>query len=172
MPPEAAVQMKSMGLDRIVMIARPDKKAAYLVYPGLQSYVESDLAEAESAATNNDYKVATVELGKETVDSHPCVKNKVTVTDKDGNKHESTVWNAMDLKNFPVKIQTTEGAANTTMQFKNVSLAQPDPGQFEPPSGYKKYDSVMAMMQQLQQQIIKRMSGGGTPGGFAPPPAN
>jgi len=36
-----------------------------------------------------------------------CVKNKVIVTDDKGDKHESTVWNATDLKNFPVKIETT-----------------------------------------------------------------
>ncbi|MGD0253478.1 MAG: DUF4412 domain-containing protein, partial [Verrucomicrobiota bacterium] len=84
MPPDAAAQMKSMGLDQMVMVARPDKKVAYLIYPGMQSYVETDLTEAESAATNGDYKVETTELGNETVDGHPCVKNKVVVTDKDG----------------------------------------------------------------------------------------
>jgi hypothetical protein len=34
------------------------------------------------------------------------VKNKVVVTDK-GNRHdEYTVWNATDLKKFPVKVQS------------------------------------------------------------------
>jgi hypothetical protein len=167
MPPEAAAQMKSMGLDQMVMVARPDKKVAYLIYPGMQSYVETDLAEAESAATNNDYKVETAELGKETVDSHPCVKNKVTVTDKEGNKHESTVWNATDLENFPVKIQTTEAGANATMLFKNVSPAKPAASLFEAPSDYTKYDNMQTMM---QQQIMKRMGGGGLPGGIGRPP--
>jgi hypothetical protein len=169
MPPDAAEQMKSMGLDQMVMVGRPDKKVAYLIYPGLQSYVETDLSEAASAATNGYYKVETAELGKETVDSHPCVKNKVTVTDKDGNKHESTVWNATDLKEFPVKIQTTEGSANTTMLFKNVSLAKPAASLFETPSDYTKYDNMQAMM---QQQIMKRMGGGGLPGGIGRPPGN
>jgi len=135
----------------------------------LQSYVATDLSEAGFAATNGYYKVETAELGKETVDSHPCVKNKVTVTDKDGNKHESTVWNATDLKDFPVKIQTTEGSANTTMLFKNVSLAKPAASLFETPSDYTKYDNMQAMM---QQQIMKRMGGGGLPGGIGRPPGN
>jgi len=168
LPPEAAAQMKSMGLDQMVMVARPDKKVAYLIYPGMQSYVETTQAEPEIAATNNDYKVDTTELDRETVDSHACVKNKVTVTGQDGIKHESTVWNATDLKNFPVKIQTAEGGATTTMLFKNVSLDKPDAGQFELPAGFTKYDSVPAMM---QQQIMKRM-GGGLPGGFNHPPGN
>jgi len=169
MSPASAAQMKSMGLDQMVMVSRPDKKMAYVIYPGLQSYVETGLTEADSAATNNDYKVETTELGKETVDGHPCVKNKVTVTDKNNNKHESTVWNATDLKNFPVKIQTAEGGSSMTMLFKNISLAKPDAGQFELPAAYTKYDSVPAMM---QQQIMKRMGGGGLPGGFGRPPGN
>jgi hypothetical protein len=44
MPPNAAAQMKSMGMDQMVTIARPDKKAAYLIYPGMQSYAEIQLS--------------------------------------------------------------------------------------------------------------------------------
>ena len=168
MSPASAAQMKSMGLDQMVMVARPDKKIAYLVYPGMQSYVETDLAGVESATTNGDYKVETTELGKETVDGHPCVKDRVVVTDKDGSKHESTVWNATDLKNFPIKIQTAEEGAGTIMRFKNVSFAKPAANLFEAPSGYTKYDDLQSMM---QDQIMKRM-GGGPPGGPGHPPGN
>ena len=157
MTPNIAAQMKSMGLDQMVILARPDQKAAYLVYPGLQSYVFNNLPETESVATNDDYKVETTELGKETVDGHPCVKNKAVITDKEGNKQESTVWNATDLKNFPVKIQTIEQGNNVTMLFKNVSVAKPAASLFDPPSGYTKYDNVQSMM---MQQVMKRMGGG------------
>jgi hypothetical protein len=98
----------------------------------------------------------STELGKESVDGHACVKNKVTVTDKAGKAHESTVWNATDLKNFPVKITTSEAGAATTMLFKAVKLEKPDPAQFEPPAGFKKYDSLMALM---QQEMMSRMGG-------------
>jgi hypothetical protein len=56
MPPDAAAQMKSMGMDQIVTIARPDKKAAYLIYPGMQSYAEIQRSNADSAPTNGDYR--------------------------------------------------------------------------------------------------------------------
>ena len=164
MPAGVAAQLKPMGLDQMVMVARPDKKAAYLVYPGMQSYVQTVVSDAESSATNGDYKVETTELGKETVDGHPCVKNKIIVTGKDGAKHESTVWNAKDLKNFPVKIQT----ADTTMLFKNVVLARPAASLFETPPDYTRYDDMQTM---VQQQIIKRMSGG-LPGASGAPPGN
>jgi hypothetical protein len=168
-PPDAAAQMKSMGMDQVVTISLPEKKVAYMIYPGMQSYAELQIPNADSAPTNGDYKVETTELGKETVDGHPCVKNKVVVTDKDGDKHESTVWNATDLKNFPVKIQTTEGGANATMLFKNVSLAKPAASVFEAPSGYTKYDNMQTMM---QQEMMKRMGSGGFPGGPGRPPGN
>ena len=157
MPPDAAAQMKSMGMDQMVTITRPDKKAACLIYPGLQSYAEIQLSNADSTATNSDYKVETTEIGKDTVDGHPCVKNKIVVTDKDGNKHEYTVWSATDLKKFPVKIQTTEQGNDVTMLFKNVSLAKPAASLFDPPADFKKYDSMQQMM---QQEMMKRMGGG------------
>jgi len=157
MPPDAAAQMKSMGMDEMVTIARPDKKAAYLVYPGMQSYAEIQLSNADSAPTNSDYKVEITEIGPDTVDGHPCVKNKYIVTDNEGVKHESTVWNATDLKKFPVKIQTIEQGDTVTMLFKNVSLAKPAASLFDPPADFKKYDNIQQLM---QQEMMKRMGGG------------
>jgi hypothetical protein len=157
MPTNAAAQMKSMGLDEMVAVARPDKKVNYRIYPGLQSYVEMPPAKADSAPPNSDYTVEITEMGKETVDGHPCVKNKYIVTDKEGVKHESTVWNATDLKKFPVKIQTTESSGDVTMLFKNVSLAKPAASLFDPPADFKKYDTIQQLM---QQEMMKRMGGG------------
>jgi len=157
MPPQAAEQMKQMGMDKMVAISRPDKKVSYLIYPGMEAYVENAIQDPDAAKSEADYKIETTELGKDTVDGHACVKNKVVVTDKDGKAHESTVWNATDLKKFPVKVETTEGEMTVTMLFKDVKLAKPDAGQFDPPAGFKKYDSMMAMM---QQEMMKRMGGG------------
>src|SRR5207248_1768042 len=99
-------------------------KVSYLVYPGLESYAVSPTAAVAGAP--EDFKVETTELGKETVDGHPCIKNKAVVTDKQGAKHESTLWNATDLKSFPIKIVTTENGNTATMSFKNISFAKPD----------------------------------------------
>ena len=167
MPPNAAAQMKAMGMDQIVTISLPEKKVAYLIYPGLQSYVQKDLPPAETTAAASDYKMETTVIGKDTVDGHPCVENKVVVTDKDGVKHESTVWNATDLKNFPVKIQTAEQGTDVTMVFKNVSLAKPAASSFEVPAGLTAYQSMPAMM---QEQMMKHMGGMGGMGG--PPPGH
>ena len=155
---EAIEQIKAMGMDKMVMISRPDKSSMYLVYPGLQSYVEMPLSKAQEAAgvdSPDDYSLAMTEIGKEIIDGHKCVKNKALVTDKEGVKHEATIWNASDLKGFPIRIQTTEEGNLVTMSFKNVSLSKPASELFEAPAGYDKYSTVQAMM---QQSIMKRMS--------------
>jgi hypothetical protein len=160
---EAAAQMKEMGMNSLTIISRPDKKATYLVNTNYQAYVETPIPESESAAATSKDKVETKELGKETIDGHACIKSQVVVIDDKGAKHESTVWNATDLKKFPVKIETNEDGQPLTMLFKDVKFAKPDEAQFTPPASFKRYDSFMAMM---MQEMMKRQGGAG----FAPPP--
>jgi hypothetical protein len=154
MPPDAAAQMKKMGMDQMVSISRPDKKVAYVVYPTLKAYAEITVNDPDAGKPDSAFKIETTELGKETVDDHACVKNKVIITDDKGEKHESTVWNATDLKKFPVKIENSEQGATSVMLFKNVKLAKPDAAKFEPPADFKKYNSPMELM---QTEMMKNM---------------
>jgi hypothetical protein len=158
MPPSAAAQMKSIGMDKMIMISRPDKKVGYMVYPGMQAFMENPLPEREAAAPASDYKMEVTEIGKEIVDGHPCIKNQAVVTDKDGTRHQALVWNATDLKKFPVKIEQQEGNTKVTMSFRDISFSKPAADLFEPPSNATKYDSMQSMMQQV---IMKRMGGAG-----------
>jgi hypothetical protein len=157
MTPKNVAQMKQMGMDKVVTISRADESSSYTVYPGLQAYVENPSQTPEAAKPASDFKVDITELGKESVGGHDCVKNKVIVTGSPGNTHESTVWNASDLKRFPVKIVTGEGGKEMTLLFKDVQLGPPDAAQFDPPADFTKYDSMMAMM---QQEMMKRMGAG------------
>ena len=160
MSPQAAAQMKSIGMDQMIMISRPDKKVGYQVYPGMQGYVENALPEGEKAGSASDYKIELTEQGKETVDGHSCVKNKAVVTDKQGQTHESLIWNATDLKNFPIRIEHNEDGTKVTMLFRDVQLSKPAADLFEPPTGMTKYSSMQAMM----QQVMMRRFGAGRPG--------
>jgi hypothetical protein len=144
-PPQAAARMKQMGMSKMTMIIRRDKGLTYTVYPDMKAYTET--ASNEKYAPVSDYKSDTTKLGQETIDGHDCVKNKVVVTDPDGRTHESTVWNATDLKDFPVQIQTTaENGSVMVLIFNNVKLDKPDDSQFDPPSDFKKYDNMMSLM--------------------------
>jgi hypothetical protein len=158
LPPEVATQMRTMGADLTVVVTRPDKKSTYLIYPHMKAYAELAM-DAESAAEKPDqFKVETTELAKETVDGHACVKNKVTLTDDKGVKHESTVWNATDLKKFPVKIDSNEDGHAFTLTFKDVKLASVDKDAFDAPDGYTKYNDMQSMM---SQEMMKHMPKGG-----------
>ena len=153
----ASEHLKQMGMDKMVAINLPEKRVSYHVYPGMEAYVEEPLRNPESTKAESDYTYETTKLGKETFDGHPCLKNKVVATDKEGATHESIVWNATDLKDFPIRIESVETHSTNTMVFRNVKFSKPDAAEFEPPASYKKYDTMMAMMQDI---IMKRMGGG------------
>jgi hypothetical protein len=156
MPAAQVARMKQMGVDKTVSIVRPDKKMSYVVFPNLQSYALMEMTDKQVADAMDESKVEKTSLGKETVDGHACEKNKMTVKDDNGEKHEVLVWNATDMKGFPVQIQTEEQGKKMLMKFKDVKLEKPDAKLFEPPAEFTKYDS----MQALQMEMFKRMSGG------------
>lgn len=155
-PPGAVEQMKAMGMDKIIVISRPDKKVSYMIYPGLQSYLEAPMEDSEVEKPESESKLEETEVGKETVAEHECLKKKAVITEKDGSKHESTVWRASDLNKFPIKIEQTENGNLSTMTFKDVKLSKPDMKQFDAPTDYKKYENMMAMM----QDMMKKAAGG------------
>jgi hypothetical protein len=159
MPPGAAESMKQMGMDRIVSVIRPDKKAMYMIFSGMQSYVNMPPPKEDAAMLEKNPKIEKQVLGKETIDGHPCVRHKVVVTDDTGKKNEAIVWNATDLKDFPVQVQTTEKDNTVVMHYREVQFARPDARQFDPPGGFTEYGD----MQQLMQGAMKKMMGGQMP---------
>lgn len=156
-PPQMLAQMKAMGMDKVISISRPDQKTTYLIYPGMKAYAAIPNQDQDSSTSEADYKIETTELGKETIDGHPCIKNKAVVTDPEGKKHESTLWNATDLKKFPVQIKTSEDGNDITLHFKTVKLTKPAGSEFDLPSDFTKYDSMMSLM---QHEMMKHMQNG------------
>jgi len=145
MPPQAVARMKQMGMGKMTMITRHDKELNYMLYPDMKAYTTMAINESNTPASA--YKSEASKLGEETIDGYECVKNKVVVTGPDGVAHESTVWKASDLKQFPVKIQmTSKDGQALVMLFKGVKLEKPDDAQFEPPADFTKYDDMMSLM--------------------------
>src|SRR5438034_5436317 len=107
-PPDQVALLKQMAMDRVACIVALDKKAMQLIFPSLAAYVETPLPEDEAAALNKDLKLHKTPMGKETIDGHPCVKNRVVMTDAKGQKAGAVVWNATDLKDFPVQMRSEE----------------------------------------------------------------
>ncbi len=155
--PGPGSQLRLMGMDQVVFISLPEKKMVLQVYPGLQGYMETTMPAAQAAGATKDYKIEKASLGKETIDAHACEKNKVTMTDDKGEKHEFVVWNAADLKDFPLRFQTTEQGNTITVNYRDVKLDKPDAKLFEAPAGFTKYGSQMDLM----QAVMARKTPGG-----------
>jgi hypothetical protein len=154
-PAEAGAMMKQAGMDKMVTIARPDKKMNVISYPGLKSYCETPFSASEAA----EGKVEITEVGKETVDGHPCVKKKLTTTDSKGRPQEAFVWQASDLKNFPVQMEMAQRANKLIVKFQSPTLETPEAALFEIPADYTKYDSVQALMQAAMMKMFNGAGG-------------
>ena len=163
-PPQAAEQMKQMGMAEMISISRPDKKESYIIYPGLKSYAAAPESEGSGATKDSpEPDLKRTELGKETVDGHPTTKYKVIIKDDEGKEHESTVWAATDMKDFPIKIESVNDGMPSTVLFKNVRLEKPEASLFEPPTDFQRYTDVGTM---VREQMMKRFA---PPGGVPQP---
>jgi len=152
----SAASLRQIGMDRTVSIVRPDKQVVFVIYPSLRAYAEIPMAKDQNGNANQKYKIDSTPLGSETVDGHACQKNKVTVSGADGDKHEAIVWNASDLKNFPVKMQMMQAGVTTLMKYSNIKFDKPDAKLFDAPVGFDKYDSMEKMMQAAIMKMLPK----------------
>lgn len=159
-PPEATAGLKQMGMDQVQVIMRPDRQSVYFVFPKAAMHInmpmeKSDLDAAAKAT------VKTEALGKETLDGHPCVKNKVTITSAKGEPQELTVWNATDLKNLPIQTVQKQGEDTIVTRYSRIQPGKADAKQFEPPTGSEEFKGMAEFM----QGMMKKALGGGLPPG-------
>jgi hypothetical protein len=128
--------LKNAGMERIVSIFRPDQKLTWILYPSAKKYMTMALAKGETEAMQNGLQVEKTAIGKEKIDGYACVKNKVVIKNKQGTVLEATTWNAADLKDLPLQIETREKEKRVIMRFTQIQFAKPDPKQFEIPAEY------------------------------------
>jgi hypothetical protein len=157
MPEGAASNLKQMGLAHVVTVIRPDKKLIYLIYPNHKAATSMTLPKEEAEAADKKTRLEKTALGKETIDGHPCVKNKVIVSDEKGPILHATTWNATDLKDFPIQIETKEQGNTSVVLYKNVQFEKPEEKQFDVPAGYTEYQDQL----QFMEAVTKKTSDAG-----------
>lgn len=138
--PELKAQIQTaqkMGINHTISITRPDKGRMLLLYPGRKTYEELPLPK-EASNVSAIAKISKTPLARETVDGHPCVKNKVVLIDSKGRQQEMTDWEATDLKDFPIVVKLVEEGQGVKVHNRNIRLGKPDPSVFEVPAGYAK----------------------------------
>jgi hypothetical protein len=82
------------------------------------------------------------------------VKYKIVTTYADGSTAEATVWQATDLRDFPIKSEIIAGGGILTTIFKNINQSAPPASLFELPADYTRYGSVQQMMMGSMQRMI------------------
>ncbi len=157
MPPGMAEQIKAMGMAEIATITIPEKKMNFLLYPGLEGYVETPLP-ADADKPLEKFQMELTKVGEETIDGHACIKSKFAITEEQGKKREGVVWQAGGLKNFPLKIESEESGQTITMTFRDVKMTAPAATLFELPKHFKMYPNQQMM---LQEAMMKRLGGAG-----------
>ena len=136
LPAATVASLKQAGMARITSVFRPDKKATYVIYPGVQAYQTIPLAEGELKALERGLKLEKTAVGKETVDGHACVKNKAIIKSGQERVLEAVTWNAADLKEFPVQIEMKEKQSTVRLRFSRIQFVKPAATQFEVPAKY------------------------------------
>lgn len=144
--PDALAQMKPLGLDQVVSIIQPEQRTTLVVFPKLRAFVKLDMPPNESEAFLKRAKIGRTTVGKEKMEGHPCVKQRVVITDDAGKKSEATVWAATDLRNFPVCVTTRENEGTVVIRFRQIQFTRAEAGKFEPPTGYTECADMQVLM--------------------------
>lgn len=156
LPALAATAAKSVGMEKVVTFVRPDKQETYLLYPAFQSCIVAPMDAEEVAALKQPAKFRREPLARETIDGHPCIKSRVVVTEPTGVQHEATVWHATDLNEFPVRIQTMDGADTLVIQFSQIRFERRAAKDFDLPVGTSCYQDAQALSQAVMQKYLKQ----------------
>ncbi len=136
----------------------------YVLSEVLQAYAPCALS---ARATNI---VATVEPGPaQKVEGHPCEVQAATVSMSDGSTAIFRVFRATDLKGLAIRILSATNLPSQMVSLSKIRLESPPPDLFAPPTGFTKYNSGEAMMDELvarQRGLLKRHG----PEDLGPPP--
>lgn len=155
-PAEMSAQLKAMGMDILTAIVDSKAKRMMLIYPSAKAYADMPLPKEQAETLDKQPKMQRTELGKEQVDGHDCTKYRYQFEDDKGKKRESIVWHATKLKDFPIKVQTTEKSGEVTILFKDVRFDRPAADLFAAPADYTKYAGIMELMQGVMMKQMQQ----------------
>lgn len=94
----------------------------------------------------------------ERLQGHPCGQELVAVHSNDGEQSAFRVWRAQDMQGFPLCIAATNRVASPKLTFSKLRLGAVPAEAFQPPDGFRKYESVEALLneQTLRQRNLRK----------------
>lgn len=132
LPPSSVDHHRRQGTDVTVTLATPT--AIYAIFPRLEAVL------TDPARDLPPNEIVAKDLGRETIEGHPCRKRELVLTDETGTTR-MIVWNADDLQGIPVRIEDVHDDSTTRLDLTDV---KPDPPAdlFELPAGYANFSNV------------------------------
>jgi hypothetical protein len=146
------------GMPGVVTISLGDAKKTIMMNTTTKVYSEQVIQEKEQMPTMYDSDIVfdKKKVGNETIDGHPCIKYDSVYyrKSKPEEKHKAIIWEAQDLKDFPIQMEVTVPAnpkypgsgGKMVVKYKDVKLGAATASMFEVPSGYKKVNSPQEVM--------------------------
>lgn len=125
---------------------------SYGYFPRSNSCLQNSAPQSGSMPFSmlKDAKITHVPAGEEKVEGHPCKVEDVTIQHEGRPPIKLKVWEAQDLKGFPIKIvrevQMKPGPPRTLL-YRDVQLAPPDASLFVHPEHCDKAPDAPAQQQ-------------------------
>jgi hypothetical protein len=135
------LEMKRLHVDHHALISNPEKHALYIIFPEIAAYGEKRLFDFQQPDARKT-KIEFTDLGKGKVGGHDCVKKRLVFSDDFGKLDEVTVWYALDLTNFPARLEMTDSSNSIAWTLKDVMFERPKPEIFEPPANYTRVQKL------------------------------
>jgi hypothetical protein len=133
-------RLQEMGMDETIMIVLPSLKASFVVYPRARASIEMPRTWREDL--KKIVEIQKKRIGEATVNGHPCVAYELHVTNAVGDENDVMIWEATDLKNFPIQMRFDMSPLVFKINFLTVNLEPPDLDLFHPPLDYYRYGSL------------------------------
>ena len=122
------------------------RSQGYVLNGPLQGYAPIS---SDRQFTNVTASAATGAAAPQTIAGHPCQPGEATVVASDGSTTVFRVWRAADLKGLPLRITGTAAGVPLDLTLSKVQLGGVPEELFAPPSGFTKYASSEAMINEL-----------------------
>jgi len=172
-------RVENAGMPGVITISLGDAKKTIMMNTTSKVYSEQINPEREQMPDMYDSDVAfeKKKVGNETVDGHPCIKYDTIYyrKSKPNEKHKATIWEAQDLKDFPIQMEISVPAnpkypgsgGKMIIKYKDVKLGAATASMFEVPGGYKKVNSPQEVMgfggMGNMEEMMKKMPKGQRP---------
>lgn len=130
----------SMDGQTHTVILRKDRGLSWILMPEQRLYLEQPLGAGATAADRfaGAGHLEREALGQETVNGVPATRYRVRGTAFDGEPFAGELW--MTEHEIPVRVVTGEGAERVRMELDRLSVGAIDPGRFEIPPGWKRFE--------------------------------